>query len=331
MRRPARSRPFAPLRACTELAEAVTNVSRERDHLRLYYAPTNPLYLIAVRREGTMPVLRIGHSPDADDAFMFYGFASGKVTIEGFEVQQVLQDIESLNQRAWKGDLEVTAISAGAYPSLADKYRIMACGASVGRNYGPIVVAGTALGSDGLAGKRIGIPGEYTTAYLLLRIYVDRPFTPVFLPFDEIGDAVEKGEVDAGVIIHEGQITWRELGFENILDLGQAWGEDTALPIPLGLDVVHRRLGTATSESVARALQASIRYGIANEEDAVDYALPFGRGIDRDTCRRFVRMYVNDDTVHMGQEGRKALETLFQRAHQRGLIDTLPPLDIIEP
>ena len=277
-----------------------------------------------------MPVLRIGHSPDADDAFMFYGFASGKVTVEGFEAEQVLEDIESLNRRAWKGELEVTAISAGAYPRLADKYQIMACGASVGRNYGPIVIATTPLGSGGLAGKRIGIPGEYTTAYLLLRIYVDRPFTPVILPFDEVADAVESGKVDAGVIIHEGQLTWRESGYENILDLGQAWGQDTSLPIPLGLDVVHRRLGAA-SRSVATALEASIRYGIANEKDAIEYAMPFGRGIDRDTCRRFVRMYVNQDTINMGQEGQRALETLFQRAHQRGLIDTLPPLDIIEP
>ena len=276
-----------------------------------------------------MSLLRIGHSPDADDAFMFYGFASGAVTIEGFEVKQVLEDIESLNRRAYKGDLEVTAISAGVYPQLADRYRIMVCGASVGRKYGPIVVSNAPLGADGLANKRIGVPGEYTTAYLLLRIYLDKPFTPIFLPFDEIGEAVKDGRVDAGLIIHEGQITWKQQGYENVLDLGETWGEDTGLPIPLGLDMVHRRLGEATAQVVVKALGDSIRHAMAHEEDAIDYALPFGRGIDRETCRRFVRMYVNQDTLNMGEEGRKALETLYKRAHDRELIPGIPPLDIV--
>ena len=278
-----------------------------------------------------MTVLGIGHSPDADDAFMFYGFASGTVTIEGFEIQQVLEDIESLNQRALKEELDVTAISAAAYPRLADKYRIMACGASVGRNYGPILISRSGSSGDNLAGKSVAIPGEYTTAYLLLRIYVKEAFAPVVLPFDQIGEAVSDGRVDAGVIIHEGQITWENEGYVNLLDLGQAWGEDTGLPIPLGLDVVHRRLGDVTSRKVAEALKASIHHAIANEDAAVEYALPFGRGIDRDTCRRFVRMYVNEDTLDMGDEGRKALETLYQRAYERGLIDAVPPLDIVEP
>ena len=277
-----------------------------------------------------MSLLRIGHSPDADDAFMFYGFASGAVTIEGFEVQQVLEDIESLNRRAFKGELEVTAISAGAYPQLADKYRIMVCGASVGRKYGPIVVSNAPLDGDGLAGKRIGIPGEYTTAYLLLRIYLDKPFTPVFLNFDEVGEAVKDGRVDAGLIIHEGQITWKQEGYENVLDLGETWGNDTGLPIPLGLDMVRRDLGDTSARAVVKALGASIQHAMDNEEDAIDYSLPFGRGIDKETCRRFVRMYVNQDTINMGEEGRKALETLYKRAHGRGLISAVPPLDIIE-
>ena len=194
-----------------------------------------------------MSVLRVGHSPDADDAFMFYALANGKVTIEGFEVEQVLEDIESLNRRAMRGELEVTAISAAAYPRLADKYRIMACGASVGRNYGPTVVSTTPMTADGLENKRIAIPGEYTTAYLLIRIYLGRPFTPVFLHFDEIVEAVGTGKVDAGLIIHEGQITLEAQGYTTVLDLGKAWGDDTGLPIPLGLDMVHRRLGEDTS------------------------------------------------------------------------------------
>ena len=276
-----------------------------------------------------MSVLRVGHSPDADDAFMFYALANGKVTVEGFEVEQVLEDIESLNRRAMRGELEVTAISAAAYPRLADKYRIMACGASVGRNYGPTVVSTLPMTPDGLENKRIAIPGEYTTAYLLIRIYLGRPFTPVFLHFDEIVEAVRTGDVDAGLIIHEGQITLEAQGYTTVLDLGKAWGDDTGLPIPLGLDMVHRRLGEDTSKSVARAFEASIRYAIAHEDAAVEYALPFGRGIDKDTCRRFVRMYVNEDTINMGEEGRKALETMYRRAHERGLIESIPPLDIV--
>ena len=276
-----------------------------------------------------MTILRIGHSPDPDDAFMYYALATGEVTIEGYEIQQVLEEIESLNKRALAGDIEVTAISAAAYPHLADKYRIMACGASVGRNYGPIVIARAPLTADGLEGKRVAIPGEYTTAYLLLRIYLDRPFTPVFLPFNEVGEAVSMGKVDAGLIIHEGQITWQEQGYTNVLDLGKTWGEDTSLPIPLGLDVVHRRIGDGAASKVAQALEASIRYAMAHEDEAVEYALPFGRGVDRETCRRFVRMYVNEDTLNLGEDGRRALETLYQRAYERGLIPTVPTLDIL--
>ena len=273
--------------------------------------------------------MRVGHSPDADDAFMYYPFATGKVTIEGFEIEQVLEDIESLNRRAMRGDLEVTAISAAAYPVVADKYRIMACGASVGRNYGPIVISAAPLEPNDLANKRIAIPGQYTTAYLLLRIYLDLPFTPVFLDFDAVGPAVRGGDVDAGLIIHEGQITWETQGYRNVMDLGRTWGEDTGLPIPLGVDVVHRRLGERSSERVTEVLEASVRYAIAHEEEALEYALPFGRGTDRETCRRFIRMYVNEDTVNMGEQGLRALETLYRRAHERGLTDRVPPLDVI--
>ena len=276
-----------------------------------------------------MRVLRIGHSPDPDDAFMFYALAMGTVAIQGYEVEQVLEDIESLNRRAIQGELEVTAISAAAYPRLATEYRIMACGASVGRSYGPVLIARNPLDREGLEGKIIGIPGEYTTAYLLLRIFLARPFTPVFLPFDSIGEAVTNGSVDAGLIIHEGQITWEAEGYVNVLDLGEEWTRETGLPIPLGLDVVHRRLGESTANSVAEALRASIRYAFSHEDAAVDYALQYGRGIDRETCRRFVRMYVNGDTINLGEDGLKALQTLYGKALDRKLIPTVPPLDII--
>ena len=276
-----------------------------------------------------MSVLTIGHSPDSDDAFMFYALATGKVTIPGYDIEQVLEEIELLNRRALEGELDVTAISAAVYPHLADKYRIMSCGASVGRSYGPILIARSPLDAEGLEGKRVAIPGEHTTAYLLLGVLIEVPFIPVFLPFDEITEAVSTGSVDAGLIIHEGQVTWAAEGHTNVLDLGEAWGRDTGLPIPLGLDVVHRRLGDGTARKVAEALRAGIRYALDHEEEALEYALSFGRGIDRDTCRRFVRMYVNEDTVNLGEEGRKALETLFQRAYERGIIPREPPMDIV--
>ena len=279
-----------------------------------------------------METLRIGHSPDADDAFMFYAFAAGEVSIDGFQVEQVLEDIESLNKRAFQGELEVTAISAASYPLVADQYRIMVCGSSIGRNYGPILLGKGAGGPQSVAdleGKRIGIPGPYTTAYLLLRIYLERPFEPVFLNFDAVGDAVKSGEVDAGLIIHEGQITWQSQGFANLMDLGVEWGKDTGLPIPLGIDVVHRRLGEDASLRVTEGFAASIKYALDHEDDAVDYSLPFGRGIDRETCRRFVKMYVNEDTLNMGQEGVQALQTMYSKAQERGIIPEVPTMDIL--
>jgi len=280
-------------------------------------------------KEQILKKLYIGHSPDADDAFMFYALAQEKVRIGDWHVDHVMEDIESLNRRARTGELPVTAISAAVYPEVAAKYRIMSCGSSVGRNYGPIVLAREAMRPADLAGKRIAVPGPFTTAFLLLRLYVSGEFEAVQMDFDRVMESVSSGEVDAGVIIHEGQLTWESSGLHNVLDLGQAWTEDTGLPIPLGLDVIHRELGEGEMIRIAAALKESIVYARANEEAAIDYALQFGRGIDRDTCRDFVRMYVNDDTVDMGAEGKKALETLYGRAVANGLLDAVPPLDII--
>lgn len=273
--------------------------------------------------------LTVGHSPDADDAFMFYAFAREKVTIEGYTINHVMEDIESLNRRALEGDLDVTAISAAVYPQVADKYRIMACGASVGRNYGPMVLARERCTLGDLAGKRVAIPGPNTTAYLLFRFYMNDVFQPVMLPFDSIMDAVQNGEVDAGVIIHEGQLTWKASGLHNILDLGEAWMVNTKLPIPLGLDCVNRKFDDAMQDTITTAMEKSIVFAREHEDDAVDYAMEFGRGIDRDTCRDFVRMYVNDDTVNMGEEGKRALEMMFERAVDHGILDDMPNLDII--
>ena len=276
-----------------------------------------------------MQVLRVGHSPDADDAFMFYPLAKEIITVEGYRIEHVLEEIQALNVRAKRGELEVTAISAAVYPEVAHHYRIMPCGSSVGRNYGPALVSESPMTTNDLAGKRIALPGRHTTAYMLLQIYMDAPFQPVFLNFDAVTDAVKNGDVDAGVLIHEGQIRSAELGLHKVLDLGEWWFDRTGLPIPLGLDMVHRRLGEDLGRTVAQALQDAIIYTRAHEDDALDYALQFGRGIDRETGRRFVRMYVNEDTVDFGEEGRKALETLFTLAAQKNIIKQPPPLDII--
>lgn len=277
-----------------------------------------------------METLYIGHSPDADDAFMYFALAKEKVKIANYVIDHVMEDIETLNRRALSGELAVTAISAAVYPDVASHYRIMSCGSSVGRNYGPLLLSKQPLSIDDLKGKKVGIPGTYTTAYLLLRLYAGEPYQAVNLPFDSMMGSIETGEIDAGVIIHEGQLTWEQTGLHKVLDLGEAWTGDTGLPIPLGLDVISRRLGDDRMEIIARSLKESIVYARAHEEEAIDYAMQFGRGIDRNTCRDFVRMYVNDDTVDMGEEGRKALETLYERAVQRGLLASVPRLDIIE-
>jgi 1,4-dihydroxy-6-naphthoate synthase len=276
-----------------------------------------------------MKTLSIGHSPDADDAFMFYGLASGRVAIDGYRIEHVMEDIETLNRRARRGELDVTAISAAAYPEVAHLYRIMSCGASVGRKYGPIVLAREPLALADLAGRRVAVPGAQTTAYLLLRLYAPASFTPVMMHFDRVMEAVASGEADAGVIIHEGQLTWQTTRLHRVIDLGEAWTDDTSLPIPLGLDVIRRGLGDALSARVAAALKESIELARTDEDAAVDYAMRFGRGLDCETCRRFVRMYVNEDTVDMGDEGARALDTLYRRAMDRGILPTLPILDIL--
>jgi 5,8-dihydroxy-2-naphthoate synthase len=276
-----------------------------------------------------MKKLSIGHSPDADDAFMFFGLASGRVTVDGYAVDHVLEDIETLNRRARGAELDVTAISAAAYPTVASLYRIMSCGASVGRRYGPVVLARKALSMPDLKGLRVAVPGEHTTAYLLFRLYMSAPFDAVIMDFEAIMDAVSSGSVDAGVVIHEGQLTWPTSGLHKIADLGDLWMNDTGLPIPLGLDVIRRGLGEATMNSVARGLKESIVLARTHEDDAVDYAMQFGRGVDRETCRAFVRMYVNEDTVDMGDDGRRALETLYARAVESGILDRSPDLDIL--
>jgi 1,4-dihydroxy-6-naphthoate synthase len=275
-------------------------------------------------------VLRVGHSPDPDDAFMFYGLASGAVTIRDYRIEHVLEDIQSLNERALQGAIEVTAISAHAYPRVADRYWVMRCGASMGKGYGPILVArpGGPASVDALAGRRLAIPGELTTAYLVARLYLPE-FEAVPVVFDRIPAAVLEGRVDAGLVIHEGQITYAEMGLEKIADLGEMWLSDTGLPLPLGLDVVRKDLGREIAGEISAALAASIEHAFKHEEEAVEYALGFGRGLDLETTRRFVLMYVNDYTRDMGREGRQALEILLARAAAAGLVPPVPVIELI--
>ena len=275
-----------------------------------------------------MKEIRVGHSPDADDAFMFYAIAHRKVDLGQYQLVDVVEDIESLNKRALSGELEATAISAAVYPQVAKDYRVLSCGGSIGRGYGPIVVAREKISVGDLVGKRVAIPGPYTTAYLLFQIYAPR-CEAVQMDFDSVMGAVQSGQVDAGVVIHEGQITFAETGLFKILDLGEAWDKDTRLPIPLGVDVVNRGLGEQVAEDLFRILHDAICYALDHEDEALDYAMKYGRGVDREICRRFVRMYVNQDTVQMGIEGRKALEKMYQLASDRGLIQSVPELDIV--
>ncbi|HET7559427.1 MAG TPA: MqnA/MqnD/SBP family protein [Limnochordia bacterium] len=271
--------------------------------------------------------LRIGHSPDADDALMIWPLVAGRVAIPGFTCEAVPQDIESLNQRARSAELEVTAMSAGAYPYLCRRYRIMHCGASFGLGYGPIVVANRETRLEALAGARIAVPGEWTTAYLVARLLLPA-FEPVQYDFDAVAGAVTSGAAAAGVLIHEGQITYAAHGLVKLLDLGAAWHEETGLPLPLGLDCVRRDLGERACEEVARARADGIRYALDHLTEAVAYANSFGRGLDAATVERFALMYVNQLTTDMGEVGRQALSTLYARAHAGGLIPAVPPIDL---
>ncbi len=276
------------------------------------------------------PVLRVGHSPDPDDAFMFYGLAHGAVKIRNYRIEHVLEDIESLNRRAIARDLEVTAISAHAYPRVADAYHILATGASMGRGYGPILAARTPMKLADLRGKRVAIPGPWTTAALLTSIYAEG-HVPVEVMFDQVPQAILSGEVDAGVIIHEGQLTYGGMGLHKIVDYGELWAAETnGLPLPLGLDVVRADLGPELCREINRGLRASIEHARANLEPAIDYALTFGRGLDRELGKKFVGMYVSEDTVDMGQPGREALRLLFQRGAEKGLIPAVPELVVID-
>ena len=263
--------------------------------------------------------IRIAHSPDSDDAFMFYGLASGRVPSNGFELEHVLSDIETLNRAAFAGTYEITAVSFHAYAHLTDRYILLPHGASMGDRYGPVVVAKKG-GPTSLKGIRVAIPGELTTAFLTLRLF-DASVEYVVVPFDQIQEKVHAGEVAAGLLIHEGQLTYADEGLRKIVDLGEWWADRTGgLPLPLGGNVIRRDLGAATISTLSRLLRDSIAYGLEHRAEAVDYAMQFGRGLDRKRTDRFVGMYVNDLTLDYGDRGREAVRRLLGDAQAAGLL-----------
>jgi 1,4-dihydroxy-6-naphthoate synthase len=263
--------------------------------------------------------IRIAHSPDSDDAFMFYGLATGHVPSAGYELEHVLSDIETLNRAAFEGKYEISAVSFHAYAHLTDRYILLPHGASMGDRYGPIVVAKRG-GPSSVRGIRVAIPGELTTAFLALKLY-DPNVEWYVLPFDQIQEKVASGEADAGLLIHEGQLTYAEEGLKKIVDLGEWWADRTGgLPLPLGGNVIRRDLGPAHIAALSKLLHDSIAYALAHRDRAVDYAMQFGRGLDRERTDRFVGMYVNNLTLDYGERGRKAVHRLLGDATEAGLL-----------
>jgi 5,8-dihydroxy-2-naphthoate synthase len=276
-----------------------------------------------------MPTFRLAHSPDSDDAFMFWALAAEKLDTEDRRYVHELSDIESLNRRALAGELEITAVSVHAYAHIAETYALLPHGASIGDRYGPRVVARSEKPGDvrgALRGRRIAIPGELTTAYLTLRLYL-ADFDPVVYPFDEIEDAVERGKVDAGLLIHEGQLTYGQRGLHLWLDLGEWWFTHSGgLPLPLGCNVVRRDLGESLMRGISRDLRSSILYGLSHRREALAYASQFARGLDESAVDEFVGMYVNDYTVDYGEKGRRAVQVLLTQARDAHLIPS--PVDV---
>ena len=263
--------------------------------------------------------ITLGHSPDPDDAFMFYGLAAGKIDCEGLTFKHIIEDIETLNKRAMNAELDVTAVSIHAYAYVLDKYALLTSGASIGDDYGPMIVARRQMSVADLGNARIGVPGLMTTAYLAMRLCLGNPEV-VVIPFDQIMDGVEQGKVDAGLLIHEGQLTFASRGLQKVIDLGQWWKSETGLPLPLGGNAIKKSLGPDLISKVSRLLKASIEYGLANREPAVRHAMAYGRGMAESLTDEFVGMYVNDYTLDYGKRGRQAVSLLLAKGNQAGVI-----------
>jgi 1,4-dihydroxy-6-naphthoate synthase len=275
--------------------------------------------------------VRIAHSPDSDDAFMFYALTQGILDVEGLEIRHVLQDIESLNQAAFQGTYEITALSFHGYAHLADRYQLMPSGASFGDGYGPVVVSRQPYGRADLPGLKVAIPGELTTAHLALRLWQPGVTTHI-VPFDRILDVVLSGEADAGVVIHEGQLTYGDLGLRKVVDLGEWWKGETGLPLPLGGNGIRRDIDPDLKRRLCRLLTESINYGLDHREEALGYATRYARGLEDDPVRsdRFVGMYVNDWTRDYGEAGRRAVQLLLDRGHEAGILKDRVQAEFVE-
>ncbi len=267
-----------------------------------------------------MRTIHVAHSPDSDDAFMFYALAEGKIDTGDLRYVHELQDIQTLNERAMRGELEVTAVSIHAYAYLADRYALLPHGASMGDRYGPRLVSRTQMSRADVRGKRVAIPGKLTSAYLALRLY-EPEFEPVVVPFDEIEDAVVDGSVDLGLLIHEGQLTYGDKGLRLIADMGAWWFDETGLPLPLGGNVVRKDLGKPLIDQISRHLHASIAFGLDHRRAALDHSMKYARGLDRTMADTFVGMYVNDWTLDYGARGREAVRKFLARGVEAGVID----------
>lgn len=276
-------------------------------------------------------LIRVGHSPDPDDAFMFYALSAGKIDTGPYQFQHTLQDIQTLNERAMRAELEVSAISLAAYPSLQDKYALLDLGASMGDGYGPMVVARQPMTVADLRGKTLAIPGTMTTAFLTLNLLLGAgKFQYKVMAFDTILEAVAAGQVDAGLIIHEGQLTYRDNGLHLVVDLGAWWKETTSLPLPLGGNVIRRDLGDKAIVEVCHLVRASIDYGLKHRSEALTYAMKYGRNLNTALADQFVGMYVNDYTLRYGAAGREAVRQLLRRAAEAGLVQPVKDLEFVE-
>jgi len=275
------------------------------------------------------PLIRVAHSPDSDDAFMFYALAKDKIDTGDFRFDHVLSDIQTLNQEAMKGTYEVSAISFHAFPQVASRYALLPSGSSMGDKYGPMVIAREKFDPSVLRQKKVAIPGLMTTAFLALRLY-EPNIDYVVMPFNEILPAVAEGKIDLGLIIHEGQLTYAQSGLHKIVDLGEWWFEKTGgLPLPLGGNVVRKDLGEENCRKISDILRAAIQYSLDHRAEALEYALTFARGMDPKTADRFVGMYVNELTVDYGQRGRTALRRLFEEAVEKKLVPEMPSLQFV--
>src|SRR4051812_26910598 len=281
-------------------------------------------------------VFTLGHSPDPDDAFMFYAMAENKIDLRGYRFEHRLEDIQTLNQRAVRGELHISAISIHAFAYVSDRYALLPCGASMGDGYGPMVVAreNPRLDSDEsirafLRGRKIAIPGLMTSAYLALQLYLG-DFEHVVVPFDQIFDAVKSGKTDAGLIIHEGQLTYERAGFSKILDLGEWWKRETGLPLPLGGNVLRKDIPLPVQRDLLAIMRESIDYGLAHRDEAVRHSMPYARDMDRQLAGKFIGMYVNDYTRDYGQSGREAIRKFLTRANTAGYIDKAPAIEFVE-